>query len=318
MNLPAETVKASAPGKIIITGEHFVVHGAFAVAAAIDRRVTVTVKSESGEGFSVISDRIVSQATKKDSNFSGVASIVKKAFARFGKPKRKIIVKIESEIPQSSGLGSSAAVSVSVAACLSKFLGSTVKKKMIYDLAMEGERAVHGNPSGIDIEASLNGGIFLFSRKGGARPIPLDRVIRFVITDSGVKRSTLDLINRVSDRRTRFPKTFERLTSSASFVAFQTVEALAEGDLPYLGALMCLSQSSLEWLGVSTSKLETLIEDALEEDVFGAKLTGAGGGGSIIALPKPQMAGRVLSRMEKFGRSYLTSLPQEGLRWERS
>jgi mevalonate kinase len=314
LSLP--TVTASAPGKIIIVGEHFVVHGAYAVAAAIDRRVRVTV-SEAGRNSFVTSGNRSSLLFKNDGQFSAVKAVARKAIQDCGKPSQSLRVKIASNIPSGSGLGSSAAVVLATAAACSKFLGQNFEKAKIAEIALLGERLVHGNPSGIDIESSLAGGLLLFNRNAGMKPIPIAQAMRLLVVYSGKKRRTADLIMKVAMRKRQFPSFFESLTRSASFLSLDMVDAIAAGDLPKVGALMNVSQTSLSWIGVSTAYLDRIIESLCEGGAYGAKVTGAGGGGSIIALAKPEETEQLLDTIsKKYPESFITSIPQEGLRWE--
>jgi mevalonate kinase len=213
-------------------------------------------------------------------------------------------------------LGSSAAISVATTAALAKFLGHDLTLKQVSEIAASGEKAVHGNPSGIDTEASLRGGMILYSRKTGAKPVPLNRAVQFLVVYSGNPRSTLELVEKVNKKKIEFPSTFAHLSNAFSFASLQFIDALESGDLPYLGALMNLGQAALSWVGASTEKLDRLIEDVLlEESCFGAKLTGAGGGGSVIALPKPEKADMLLERISrKYPFAFIASVPQDGLR----
>ncbi len=313
----AQTVTASAPGKIIVSGEHFVVQGAFAVVAAICNRARVTVKKYDGRSTVIASEGQESSVNSNDRSFRGVKSVTKKIFEKCGRPQQNLRIEIESEIPSGSGLGSSAAVCVAASGALCRLLNFKTDTATIFDFAMEGEKTLHGNPSGVDVQASLCGGVSLFNRKSGAKSIPLSRAIQFIVANSGHERNTNDLIERVERRRRRFPATFDHLVQTASFLSLQAAEAISEGDLPYLGALMNAAQTSLNWLGVSTSGLNMLLEQSLIRDVFGAKITGAGGGGSIIILPKPEKYESVLTRISKdWTKSFATAIPQKGLQWE--
>ncbi len=317
MKLPSGRVIASAPGKIILAGEHFVVHGSYAVAAAIDRRVRVSISKTPGHESEIVSNKHRSLVFSDDNRFSAVKSVLRSAIDQYGKPRWNFKVEIHSEIPPNSGLGSSAATSVATSAAIASFLGKNLSTDDVLKLAAQGERSVHGNPSGIDTEASLLGGIFLFSKKSGAKPIPINRALQFLVVFSGKARSTLDLISKVNQTRERFPASFDNLLQTASFLSLEVADAVSDGDLPYLGSLMNLAQLSLSWIGVSTGDLDELIEMILVGDVFGAKITGAGGGGSVIALPKPEKAESLLQQiLARYKSSFITSIPQEGLRWE--
>jgi mevalonate kinase len=244
-------------------------------------------------------------------------TILKNAFHNESRFRKGLEVVVTSDIPAGSGLGSSAAISVATAAAALKFSGSDIGSKAIFELAMLGEKQVHGNPSGIDVETSLSGGLLLFSRKNGPKAIPLDRMVQILIVYSGKPRRTSELIRRVAQRKKQFPNFFNCLTEAASFLSLDVVDALASGDLPRLGALMNVSQTTLSWIGVANPTIDKVIEEIAQRDVYGVKLTGAGGGGSVIALPKPETIDAVMKFISrKYATSFVTDIPHEGLRWE--
>jgi mevalonate kinase len=292
------------------------VHGSYAVAAAINKRATVTVSQTEGNYSTIESKGQVEKLLDDHGSFSAARSVAKKIFEEYGVPKESIKLKVESEIPLGSGLGSSAAISVATAAALSKFLGRDLTSEKISEIAAVGEKTVHGNPSGIDTEASLHGGMILYSRNTGSKAVPLNRALQIIVVYSGCPRNTSELVEKVSKKRIEFPSTFAYLSNALSFATLQFIDALNAGDLPYLGALMNLDQAALSWIGASAEVLDRLIEDVLfDESCFGAKLTGAGGGGSIIALPKPDRAEKLLDRVSgKYPLAFTSSIPQDGLR----
>lgn len=310
----SKTATVSAPGKIILTGEHFVVHGAYSLVAAIDKRVTVTIREVRGSSR-ISSGNVVSAITANDGKFAAVKVVLRKILEK--KHEENLEVMISSAFPAGSGLGSSAATCVAVAAAARKFLGLNSDPRSIFELAMEGERQVHGNPSGVDVEASLQGGLLLFNKKTGAKSVPLERSLQMIVAYSGKARNTKQLITKVSMKKRNFPYFFESLSNASSFLTLGVLESITSGDLPRLGAFLNLSQTMLNWLGVSNITLERMIDVAMKEDVFGAKLTGAGGGGSVIILPKPETAESVLKALsKKCAYAFLTSIPQQGLSWE--
>lgn len=310
----SQTASASAPGKIILTGEHFVVHGAYSIAAAINKRVTVTVRKRTGASR-IVSGNVISKIGQNDGRFIAVKTVLKKILEKASESSLEVM--ITSEIPDGSGLGSSAATSVAVAAAALKLCKMPVDQRSIFEMAMFGEKSVHGNPSGVDVEASLLGGLLLFSKTAGAKSVPLDRSLKLLVAYSGKRRNTKNLIAKVSNKKKAYPHVFESLTNASSFLTLSILDSITNGDLPRLGAYMNLSQATLSWLGVSNTTLEQMIDRVTEEGVFGAKLTGAGGGGSIIALPKPETTESVLKAISKrYTYSFLTSIPQQGLLWE--
>jgi mevalonate kinase len=309
------SVTASAPGKVIITGEHFVVHGAYALAASINRRVRVSVSSSEGASSTISSRGVISGIySDSDRSFPVVRTVAKRIFSEFGKPKKPVSIVVASEIPAGSGLGSSAAVSVATAAATARYLGKEPGEDLLSDIALEGERAVHGSPSGIDVQASMRGGMILFSKNSGTKPIPMDRAIQLLVVFSGKQRRTSELISKVAQKKKEFPGLFKHLVDSASFFGLQAVDAATTGDLPYLGAIMNLMETSLSWIGASNKSLDNLLEQVQTDDVFGAKITGAGGGGSVIALPKPERAEALLREVaSRYSHSFLCKVPEKGL-----
>ena len=306
---------ASAPGKIILTGEHFVVHGAYSIAAAVNKRVRVSILEAPGDSYILAGDAR-SRVNNDDGRFVLVKTILRHVFEEEMKDQG-VAISISSDIPAGSGLGSSAAVSVATAAAALKFAHLETSPRKIFEIALLGEKKVHGNPSGIDVETSLQGGMLLFSKNTESKPIPLNRVVHFLVVYSGKPRRTSTLIERVEIRKKQYPNFFDCLTRAASFLSLDVVDAIAAGDLPRLGALMNISQTALSWIGVSTSSIDRLIEDVAAQEVYGVKLTGAGGGGSIIALPKPDSVDALSKYMTRnYSYSFMTQIPQEGLRWE--
>jgi mevalonate kinase len=252
-----------------------------------------------------------------DGKFQAAKSVARNIVKEFGVQIGPIEVRIESEIPEGSGLGSSAAVSVACAAAMTKFYGAKLKPESLSKFAMAGEKQVHGNPSGIDIEASLRGGLILFNRKTGAKQIRIRKPIQLLVIFSGKTRSTSRLVSEVARRRERYPNFFHLLAESASFQSEEVVKAAIKGDLPRLGSLFNIAQAELDWIGVSNPHLDRLIESVSGRDTFGAKITGAGGGGSIIALTKPDSSeGLLKSAIAGNPYSFITEIPKVGLRWE--
>jgi mevalonate kinase len=303
---------------VIIIGEHFVVHGSYAVAAAINKRAKVTVSKCEGSDSIIVSDGTEEKLLIEYGKFSATRSVAKRIFEEFGKPAENIKLEINSEIPSGSGLGSSAAISVATTAAITKFFGYDLTPEKFSEIATSGEKAIHGDPSGIDTEASIRGGMILYSRKAGAKPIPLNRGLQLLVAYSGQARNTIELIEKVRMKKVQFPSTFAYLSNALSFASLQFIDAMSNGDLPYLGALMSLGQAALSWIGVSNEVLDLLIEKALADgSSFGAKLTGAGGGGSVIALPKPEKAEILLNAISKdHPFSFIVAVPQDGLRYE--
>jgi mevalonate kinase len=312
---------ASAPGKIILSGEHFVVHGSYSVAAAISKRVLVSVREIDGPRSRVVSNDLVSNLNSDDGMFPALKSVARNALSfQSKKGKVSLEISVNSEIPSGSGLGSSAAVSVACAAALSDFLGNSLDMKEISKLAFQGEKAVHGNPSGLDIQASLMGGLILFKKNFEAELIPVASPVNLLVVFSGRKRSTSKLISKVAQKMQDYPNYFQRLVANASKISFDVARAAKTGDYQKMGFLFSEVQNQLSWIGVSTNRMEDLIEYLYEkESVMGVKITGAGGGGSVIAAVESGAEAKILEfASARYPVSFITQIPQDGLRWEKT
>jgi mevalonate kinase len=269
---------AEAPSKAIITGEHFVVHGAWALAAALPRKVRVVVSAS--PSFRVNSDRV----SRTDAKALRPVAVVVEAMAKEFSFSSRLTVSISSEIPDGAGLGSSASTMVAVASAVARLRSLALGLSDIVRFSMVGEAEVHGHPSGIDATVCTFGGVVLF-RPGSAPESVVFRGQRsLIVAFSGRKRSTKRQIRRVAGVKETFPSLFGGLTDSASEVSLMAAKRLAEGDMKGLGKLLNFNHAVLSTIGVSNQSLDRLVDLALSLGAYGAKLTGAGGGGSIIAV----------------------------------
>ena len=197
---------AEAPGKIIISGEHFVVHGSNALAAAIDK--TVTVYSEISHKNSILS-RVDTQVFNARIKPINPVSVVREKILEYFDRKEKIKITIESNIPRGSGLGSSSAISVATAASVASLFGEKLDKKTLYEIAFEGEKIIHGNPSGIDVAASVYGGLILFNKNTVPTNIDLLNKLNIIVSISGKTRQTSRMIDRFTSISEKLPHHFQ-------------------------------------------------------------------------------------------------------------
>lgn len=281
-----------APGKVIIVGEHFVVHGSRALAASIDRYVTAEaffydpgyVKSEDlGEVAP-----LRSPSERLMPVIASISPLIK---------DKSIGLVIKSEIPVSVGLGSSAATCVAAIKAVEALLDLELDQEEIYELAMRGERLVHGRPSGIDVTMSLRGGFILYE-KGGRFEMFEDRV-ELAICNTGIERKTGDIVAKVSRFGEGKPEFFSSLIKVMDLVAVEAFDALKVRDYRRLGMLMNFTHEALRLVGASIPELDYVVYGS-RSLCFGSKLTGAGGGGCTIHLVDP-------SKKEAFV-DYLNSL----------
>jgi mevalonate kinase len=228
-----------------------------------------------------------------------------------------INISIKSDIPPGAGLGSSAAVSVATVMAASTCLNLNLSKSEISNIAFEAEKIVHGTPSGIDNTIATYGSVILY-KKGTIKPVKVKSRIPLVIGDTGIERNTAEWVRKVRLRRDRQSKVVNPIINSIGKLVMESLKLLDKNDLPALGELMDINQGLLEALGVSTFELNKLINVARKNGAYGAKLTGAGGGGCMVALsPKTkqkQIADAILTAQ---GKPLITNISPKGVKIEK-
>jgi len=322
-------VKASAPAKVILFGEHFVVYGEPAVVLAIDKRACASARLREDESiyvnsielgasgfFSREQFRAEQGGTESRTKLEPVRSAVEQIIALSNK-KVGISVEVHSSIPVAVGLGSSAAVATSTVAAVSRLLDLELSKEEIFQLAYEAERSVHGTPSGIDPAISTYGGALLFQRGKGFTPLHVEADIPLVVGNTGVERSTGELVASVHKRREQYPSAMDWIVRAGGKTALNAVEALKTGDLVAVGELMNINHALLCAIGVSHESLEKLVHAARDAGACGAKLTGGGGGGCMIALADASKLDGVVEAIEQAGgTAFVAKKTNEGVRIE--
>ena len=325
-------VVASAPAKIILFGEHFVVYGEPAIVLAIDRRAYATVDLNDDKSLQVQSSNLKLKGCFKDgmfkveqgdarearSRFEPVRLAVEKVLAKYG-ANVGLNVEINSTVPVAAGLGSSAAVVAAVTAGVGALLKVKMSKEDVFAIALEAEKTVHGTPSGVDPAIATYGGSILFQTDTGFKPLEVKAQIPLVIGDTGVERYTRIQVEKVRKIADNYPQVMEPLRKAAREIVLRGIDALKENDLDTLGELMNINQALLYGIGVSDESLEWLINAARKAGALGAKLTGAGGGGCMIALANDEKLGTVQDAiMRAGGRPFMARKTDEGVKIERT
>ena len=226
-----------------------------------------------------------------------------------------IKLRIWSEIPPSAGLGSSAAVSVATVKAIETGFDLNLTPEEISQMAFEVEKLVHTNPSGIDNFVSTFGGCILYSKKGKIQRIELPISFPLIICNSQIPRETGILVEKVAQLYKKFPRIVENICEAINLISIDAKVALEQGELKKLGELFNLNQGLLDALGVSTSFLSQLINVARENGAFGAKLTGAGGGGCIIAVSSPNKQNNIILALKRVhGSPIMTEFSKYGVK----
>ncbi|HIE14305.1 TPA: mevalonate kinase [Candidatus Bathyarchaeota archaeon] len=196
-------------------------------------------------------------------------------------------------------------------------LGLNLTKEKIFQLAYESERVIHGTPSGIDPAISTYGGVVLYRRNEGVRPLQVKTDIPIVVGETGFERSTGDMVAKVRKLRDTYPSLIDPIIRIGGLIVKEALHALEEGDLKVLGDLMNIDHGLLSAVGVSSCTIEKLVYMARQAGALGAKLTGAGGGGCIIALTEKDNIWKVKKAMQNAGwKAFAASRAREGVRIE--
>lgn len=266
--------------KVILLGEHAVVYGHPAIAAALDCGVRVAVvPSEPGVGLRVSAwdidvrssdDHPVGHALRKIC--AATPALVKPAYQ----------IEADATVPAGAGLGSSAALCVAVTRGLLEERGKSWDDDAVADVANAGEHAFHDTPSGIDAAIAARGGLLWYRRGVEAEPIEAEP-LPIVVGLSGEPRSTADMVAKVARARAE-QEGAEEILAALGDAATRGRRALEAGDHAALGALFDEAQVGLARVGVSTERIDHMCAAARSAGALGAKLTGAGGGGAVIAL----------------------------------
>ena len=266
-------------GKVILLGEHAVVHGHAALAAAIDRGVSCVARPASSLRLRVPAWGIDVGVDDDHPVAAALRAICDRLDRYGGRPALELDV--DAALPAAAGLGSSAAMAVAIARALAIALGHDRGDDAICALADAAERCFHANPSGVDVALAARGGIGLYRRGAGLAPLDAPPV-PLAIAQSGEPRSTAVMVARVTEA-IRDPARAADLAALGA-AAEAAADHVARGDHAALGPLFTGAHRRLAALGVSTPALDALCADALAAGALGAKLTGAGGGGAVIAL----------------------------------
>ncbi len=298
------SITASAPGKVILFGEHFVVYGNPAIVSSIDLRARVTASSSREEGVTL-------EEWPQENPAVRSANYVLEKLQRKG----GISLKISSEIPQSVGLGSSAAIAVASAAATLKLCSDKLDLKLVLEAAHEGEKIIHYTPSGIDTSIATFGGAGTYTRSEGYRKLDFG-LEEILIVNTGRQRRTGDLVRRVKEFREKDPKRFEELLEESKRIVEESVDRLKAHEIEPLGKLMIRNQELLRAIGVSAPEIERAVDACMSAGAYGAKLTGAGGGGCVIAVADYDKLDLLVEKLGKYFQVFRARLRVEGVRIE--
>jgi len=278
---------ASAPGKIILFGEHFVVYGTKAILCAINKRITVTAEKTLDSKISINSSVGNLKLEPKipineiDISLRPVYFLADMMIQRYNETVGMNIT-IDSEIPLGVGLGSSSACCVASASAISGVFEKKTKEDIL-QMAIEAEKTIFPNTSGADCTVCTFGGLIQYNKQNGHSKIESEPSFHLVIANSKIEHSTKEVVSNVKKFKETNADEFTRICNQENELIDNVLLCLKNNDLQCIGRNLIKNQEYLETIGVSNEKLRDMIKIATKYS-FGAKITGAGGGGCIFAL----------------------------------
>ena len=295
-------------GKTIIFGEHFVVYGVPALASAIGDSTTCIVESEDGEGYELNDDR-PEVAGYKEKKFDEQNTSIKHVlnFMEVNLDKNALKITLGGSLVCASGVGASAASCVALARAINDEFKLGWDDTQINAAAYEGEKGYHGTPSGIDNTASTFGGLVYFIKnlKGGPNTIEtikLKKPFELVIASSGMTANTSVVVADVRKKKDENPEWFKEIIQEYQKVVKDGREVLENMQLERVGRLMDKNHELLQKITVSHDVLDKMVKIARDNGALGAKMTGTGRGGNMIALtPGSELQNKVYNALKSAG-----------------
>jgi|TARA_Y100000310_G_scaffold340553_1_gene436699 mevalonate kinase len=277
-------ITASAPGKVILFGEHAMVYGELGIATAIEKRAKVTVCELDEPKIVVQSKNLPTEIEllNKDSPREPITKAARLALAKCDKKGQGLGIEINSAIPQSSGLGASAAIVTATAAAIMQMFKGELDMMQVAEIAYEAEKTIHTNPTGVETAVTTVGGTIAFHR-GKVEALKTEP-LQLIVANTGLASNAEAMISKVKTY-IEDPRMGCTLFSIGGLVK-QAKDAILHNQYALIGNLMYKNHDFLKNLGVSSPELENLMKRAKDAGSPGAKLTGFGGGGSMIALAK--------------------------------
>lgn len=307
-------------GKTILFGEHFVVHNIPAIASALDLKTTATLKVNSSLNDIKFIDESRSSFERRELFFSQenddkLCKLTKLLLEQMNKSVNDLSCEIhlKSNVPEYGGAGLSAALTVSLVRLYSNYFDLNLSDSEVARISYKGEKLFHGTPSGIDNTVATYGGLLWFVKNNPdniIEPLDIDTKGLLVIGDTRISHNVMELVAEVRRRKETEPEIYNPVFSRAKEIVHQARDLLRNGNWNKIGKLMNDNHVLLQKVGVSIQALDDLVDLSMKNGALGAKLTGGGGGGCMIALvPNEKIQENILSTMIDSGfHAYKTSI----------
>jgi len=292
-------------GKAILFNEHFVVYKIPAIVSAIGNYTVAKISESDESGWHLEDNRKATPNYKEDKidqQKQSIDNIIKTMEIDLSKKGVKIL--LDGTLYCASGIGASAASCVAIARALNAHFELGLSDDEINKAAYDGEKGYHGTPSGIDNTASTFGGLIWFEKgeRNVMDKITLQNPVKIVIGNTGKVANTTAAVAGVRERKEKDPAKYDPIFDRAENIAYLAKDALIDGDYKEIGKLMNENHKLLQQIEVSSRELDFLVKLARDHGAYGAKLTGGGLGGNIIALtPGKELQDEVANAIEKEG-----------------
>jgi len=298
-------VEVFAPGKVVLFGEHATVYNYPGITAALNIGMKVRISHDpDGPRFLKPHYKQVFAVEGSDFDVRRFTKAVDVALATHDLQQEPIAIEVESDLVPGMGLGSSATFSAALCKALSKYKGVEPPQRFdieLFERVQKLESIFHGHPSGMGAATVLSNTVIWF-RKGPPReilPIRMSHYMTGIVCFVEPGASTLEIVQKVKTRRRRNPKLIDEILQEIGGLTVDAGIALGTGDSKELGRLMFKNHELLTRLGVSTPALNEAVECLLDYGVLGAKLTGSGGGGAVIALVEPHLQYELMEKLSE-------------------
>ena len=295
---------STASGKVILLGEHAVVYGAPALVASLGAGVRATAVTARASELHLISTSSERQERTGPGSDTELGRAFRALLESLG--VAPVAITAHVDLPTGVGLGGSAAIGVAAARAALRAHGKSPDPASVRAATQAWEKVFHGNPSGIDTEAAMGSGCLYYQKPDIADEVRIPRPLTLAICVAGPAASTLAMVRSVADRLDSDPDGSRAILDRIADLVIDGRFAIEEGDFKRLGQLLDVNHEALQALGLSTLDLDAACDAAREAGALGAKLTGSGGGGCVIALCDD--AAPILTAWKDAGLTYFASL----------
>ena len=300
-------------GKTILFNEHFVVYGIPAIASAIGAKTIAMVERSVGSGVELKDERPETPGYKAEKFEQQKESLdIMLKFMKIDTQLHHYTVTLGGDLIAASGVGASAASCAAITRAFSQELNLNFSDERVNEVAYEGEKGYHGTPSGIDNTAATYGGLIWYRREGSAQLMErmrLRKPVQIVMGNTGKVADTKAVVAGVKERKEKEPEKYARLFQNADQLVRDARKQLEDFNLEKVGTYMNENHKMLQEIGVSSPELDALVKLARDAGAVGAKLTGTGRGGYMVALtPGLELQDRVAKEIERHGSQALRTM----------